>query len=172
MELIYKIATKRNLFIGLGFIVLVNAAVFPLVPKWFGVSISIDKILDIQFGFDKYFVLSSLSSMGEKGREVYLLSTLVIDSIYAIIYGVTYTIFFIFIAKDTSQKRIVFFPFLISLFDLLENTGIVSLILNYPNISEMLVVFTSFANRLKWIFALLTIVLVIVFIAKRLLQSK
>jgi hypothetical protein len=77
------------------------------------------------------------------------------------IYGVVYAIILIFIIKKKMYsgrlRYLILLPFLISLFDLVENTGIIYLVSTYPESNDMVVSIASFANQLKWIFAGITL---------------
>lgn len=173
-----KICSICNIIIGLLIIVVVNTIIFPYYAKSrFPVKIPLSKIPDLQFGVSKDFLTKTFILMQKQGREAYVNSTLYIDNIYALIYAFTYAILLLYLLKKNKKflkyKFVVFFPFLISLFDLLENIGFISLARNYPNLSNNLIAFASISNKLKWIFAGITfIVLFLIIISNLMLKIR
>ena len=92
------------------------------------------------------------------------LSTLFIDTPYALVYGFVYSFILLKLLKKNklwSYKLVAFIPFLASLADLLENTGLVLILLNYPLRLEVVVQFTSFFNQSKWFFAVIVLLLIV-----------
>ncbi len=137
----------RNIIIGIAIILMVNFVFFPL-------SVNTEYILDTHFGFPAYEVKRIFSALGVEGRKQYLLATIFIDIPYAIVYG--FTLMFIIARFSKNKTSLILLPLFISFFDLLENTGIILLLTSYPHIDNDIVVFTSVANALKWIFAIIT----------------
>jgi hypothetical protein len=155
-------SNQRNITIGVVFILFVNIVVFPIFPKlFFQVEIPLNEILDVHFGFTTDYVQQFFTSIETEGRKAYLLSTGLVDTPYAMIYGFVYAIILIFIIKNKMYsgrlRYLILLPFLISLFDLVENTGIIYLVSTYPESNDMVVSIASFANQLKWIFAGITL---------------
>ena len=64
-------------------------------------------------------------------------------------------------------KLIVFLPLTAFSFDILENLQITRLILNFPNINETNVYFSSMTTSLKWIAIVITISVLIYGIIKK-----
>ena len=168
-DFIEKYSTRKNILIGIGFIIFINAIAFPLFPMLFSNSnIIAGKILDIRFGFTPKTVQELLFSMTENGRHIYYLSTIIIDIPYALIYGFVYSFLIIFLLKKQNDKglkkkklhALAFTPFLITLFDLIENGGILYFITSYPQIDTAIVGFISLSNQLKWVFAGLNFILI------------
>ena len=149
-------SNTRNIITGVLFILLVNLVLFPLfTPE----KLELKLILDLHFGFSLQYVKQVLSIIEAAGRKKYLLSTLFIDTPYALIYGFVYALIIARLSQKISTKIrsiVMLTPFLISLFDLIENAGITYFIISYPNIQRNIVYFVSLANQLKWVFALLT----------------
>lgn len=159
-DFFFSKATGRNILVGIVLILIINFVVFPYFPRLFGISIPLSSILDLQFGFENDFVRRLLNILGEKGREVYFLSTLCVDIPYAIIYGFTYALSMAYLLKRKAMysfRFLVLLPLLIGFFDLLENFGILYLLQNPFTYDEKRVFYISWANKMKWIFSLLTI---------------
>jgi hypothetical protein len=153
-------STNINIGIGILFILLINIVIFPYFSSE---DVNIKSILDLHFGFSYDDVLSSLSSMKESGRKRYLLTTFLIDTPYALFYGLIYTFIIVKLSKNTFIKSfpyLVLIPLFISIFDLLENTGIIYFCVKFPDINNRIVTVFSFANQLKWVFGFLTLTVI------------
>ncbi|MCK5776032.1 MAG: hypothetical protein KAH25_07650 [Bacteroidales bacterium] len=180
-DFLEKYSTRKNILIGIGFIIFINVIAFPLFPMLFSDSnIIAGKILDIQFGFMPIMVQELLFSMTEKGRHIYYLSTIIIDIPYAITYGFVYSFLIIFLLKKQKDNKLnkrtcrmlVFTPFLITLFDLIENGGILYFITSYPQINPTVVGFISLSNQLKWIMAGLSFIIIMYLSLSVFIRSK
>ena len=171
-----KYSNKKNILIGIGFILFVNIVAFPLFPKIYSdTPYLLTNILDVKFGFSLETILNSLSLMQEEGRDCYLFSTIIIDIPYALVYGFVYSFIIIFLFKKVSSyksfKFLAIIPFFISLFDLIENFGIVYFINKFPIINSNIAYSISLSNQLKWGFSLLTFLLVLVLSIRVLRQA-
>ena len=156
-SLINRLTTKTNIIAGLVFILIINLLVFPVL---FGAyNIDIKSIFDVQFGFDTVFVQNLLDNLGAKGRYGYMIATLLVDTPYAVIYGFVYAVLInkILVRGKQKMRFFVYLPFVISFFDVLENAFTINFLLEYPHITSEFVPVASVANRLKWTFAVLAI---------------
>ena len=91
-------------------------------------------MLDLELFYNKENVVKNLSTMGPNGRSIYVLSSLLLDTVYPILYlslflGAYFKLF-------RSSKAILFVPVIAFSFDILENLQITRLNLNFPNINE------------------------------------
>lgn len=116
--------------------------------------------LDKRFSYTKLKVYKLLSDMGQEGRKINIFITGVIDMIYPLIYA---TLFVALQLKLTSSfsnkkiKRIIIFPIIVMLLDYIENFGFLSMLTNFPNLSESQVNTNSIITSFKWIFVLITV---------------
>ena len=97
--------------------------------------------------------------MGPDGRSIYVLSSLLLDTVYPILYlslflGAYFKLF-------RSSKAILFVPVIAFSFDILENLQITRLNLNFPNINETHVYLASMTTSLKWIAIAITVLVLI-----------
>ncbi len=156
-----RYAKKRNLWIGFGLVLLFNIVFLPLFPKLYKADIPIDKVLDLKFSYASDEVYSFFEELGERGRKAYLLSESLVDTAYMLVYGLFYSTLLVFIIerkKLYARKYVIILPFVVAFFDLLENLGIISLLLFYPSRKEILVVLTSSFSSAKWIMVLMTFI--------------
>lgn len=131
------------------------------------------QILDAQNNYDVDWVYLQFEGFGALGRQLYLVSVLIIDNLFAVSYGLGFCWVFIFLLNNSFPQyinmlyKICFFPFLLSIVDLLENISISILLIQYPKISSNLVQIASFFTETKWILLIFIIsLLIIAWIAK------
>ena len=122
-------------------------------------------MLDLELFYSKENVVENFSTMGPDGRGIYVFSSLLIDTVYPILYlslflGAYFKLF-------RSSKAILFVPVIAFSFDILENLQITRLNLNFPNISETHVYLSSMTTSLKWIAIAITVLVLIYGIIKR-----
>ena len=88
-------------------------------------------MLDLQLFYSKENVVKNLSTMGSDGRSIYVMSSLLLDTVYPILYlslflGAYFKLF-------RSSITIMLVPIAAFSFDILENLQITRLNLNFPN---------------------------------------
>lgn len=158
-------STITNIVIGIGIILFFNLILFPFLPKLIAdTSFSVKNILDVRFSYSPGLVYSVFTELGSDGRRIYLLSEVLFDLPYAVLYGFIYAILIIKLyenSKNYAVKYLFLFPFGISLFDILENTGIILMLKTFPDINDKLVFYTSAFTSIKWIFAIIVAAIVL-----------
>ena len=122
-------------------------------------------MLDLELFYNKENVVKNLSTMGPNGRSIYVLSSLLLDTVYPILYlslflGAYFKLF-------RSSNAIMLVPIAAFSFDILENLQITRLNLNFPNISETHVYLSSMTTSLKWAAIAITVSVLIYGIIKR-----
>jgi len=132
-------------------------------------------ILDLRLAYSPAEAYSLLENLGKYGRIIYLISEIIIDLPYAVIYSFVYALIIAALYKKnkfTFVKYLIFFPFLIGFFDILENTCIVLLIsffyMKITFIAQLASVFTS----LKCSFAVVTAFVVLVGLVNNLMNRQ
>ncbi len=122
-------------------------------------------MLDLELFYSKENVIENFSTMGPDGRSIYVLSSLLLDTIYPILYlslflGAYFKLF-------RNSKVILLIPITAFSFDILENLQITRLNLNFPNISETHVYLSSMTTSLKWAAIAITVSVLIYGLIKR-----
>lgn len=148
-----KFSSTKNITIGLLIILIMNIIVFPYFATE---TVNYKTILDLCFGFSYDDVIERLSPMQVTGRHRYLLTTLFVDTPYALFYGIVYSLLFTkLIGKEKFKKMmwVVLLPYYISIFDIIENIGVVYFTSQFPAMNVSIVPLFSIANQLKWIMA-------------------
>ena len=122
-------------------------------------------MLDLELSYSKENVVRNFNAIGSDGRSVYVLSSLILDTLYPILY--TSLILGAYIKLFKSSEVILYIPLIAFSFDILENVQITRLILNFPNINETHVYLSSMATSIKWIAISLAISVLIYGIIKK-----
>jgi len=147
-------SSKRSLFL-LFFIILSSLTiVIPLLPYNVG-----NYLLDLSFGFNREDVANAFNNLGERGKELHLYVSLLLDTVFPIIY----ISFHLGIYHYSNYKNnfIYSVPLLTGAFDLMENIQC-AMIMSIPSIesvSDQQIVLASGTNQVKWllVFTMITI---------------
>ncbi len=122
-------------------------------------------MLDLELYYGKENIVRNFNAIGSNGRSVYVLSSLILDTLYPILY--TSLILGAYVKLFKSPGVILYIPLIAFSFDILENLQITRLILNFPNVNETHVSLASTATSFKWIAILVTISVLIYGIIKK-----
>ena len=106
-------------------------------------------MLDLELYYGKENVVRNFNAIGPDGRSVYVFSSLILDTLYPILY--TSLILGAYVKLFKSSGAILFIPLIAFSSDILENLQITRLILDFPNVNETNVSLASMATSSKWI---------------------
>ena len=106
-------------------------------------------MLDLELYYGKENVVSNFNAIGPEGRSVYILSSLILDTLYPILYTSLFLGAYVKLFK--SSGVILFIPLIAFSFDISENLQITRLVLNFPNVNETHVFLASMSTSFKWI---------------------
>ncbi|MBD1141846.1 FkbM family methyltransferase [Pelagibacterales bacterium SAG-MED32] len=116
-------------------------------------------LLDLSFGFNREDVANAFNNLGERGKELHLYVSLLLDTVFPIIY----ISFHLGIYHYSNYKNnfIYSVPLLTGAFDLMENIQC-AMIMSIPSIesvSDQQIVLASGTNQVKWllVFTMITI---------------
>ena len=123
--------------------------------------------LDLMFFYTPAQAFEMMDQYGEAGRSVYLKIELTADIIYPIIYTLFYGLLLSWLFQrafkpDSSMQKWNVMPVGAWFFDMLENAGIVSMLMMYPSQPEVMGWLTMLFGSLKWGFFVITIWLVLI----------
>lgn len=124
------------------------------IPKVMSYSNDL-KILDmIPTGYDITYVNRLFEALGETGRQAYLTNQLPLDMIYPLLFGISYCLILGYFLKKlnifkTPYQYFCLLPILAGIADYIENIGIITLLKNFPDISEYTVNMTEFFSLVK-----------------------
>ena len=129
-----------------------------------------ENMIDLKLSYGIQDVYDSFNAMGEEGRVINIYSTLILDTVYPILY--VSLILGAYVKLFSKNGYILFIPILAGLFDLSENIQSVIMNLNYSTLDKSQVVLASLTTSLKWMFVALMILILVFGIFKKKLSSK
>jgi hypothetical protein len=123
--------------------------------------------LDLLFFYTPVQAFQMIDKYGEAGRSIYLKIELTADIVYPMIYASFFGVLISWLFQrafkpESSMQKWNVMPIGAWFFDLLENTGIVSMLLMYPSKPEVMAWLTMLFGLLKWAFFVATVGLVLV----------
>ena len=155
----------------LGLFLLTNAVyVFMLtvtIPKTMEFSNGM-KLLDMMpTGYDLIYVSGLFNSLGEIGRETYLINQIPVDMIYPLLFGLTYSFLLAYFLKKLNKLYTPFsylclIPIIAGIADYLENFGIIAMLKSYPELTDNTVKITSSFSLIKSISTSLFCIILII----------
>jgi len=113
------------------------------------------KLLDMMpTGYDSDYVITLFEALGDTGRFVYLYNQIPIDMVYPLLFGVSYCLILAYFLKKLNKMESSLFylcllPLIAGLFDYFENIGIITMLINYPNNSQILMKLTNLFTVIK-----------------------
>jgi len=132
--------------------------------------------LDLMFFYTPDKAFEMIEKYGGAGRSIYLKIELSADIIYPIIYSLFYALLISWLFQrgfkpESKMQKWNVMPVGAWFFDLLENVGTVSMVSMYPSQPAILAWITMLFGSLKWTFALISIVLVLIGLVKAALNG-
>ena len=127
--------------------------------------------LDLMFFYTPEQAFAMMDKYGEAGRSIYLRIELTADIIYPIIYTLFYGLLISWLFQrsftpENPMQKWNLMPVGAWFFDLLENVGIVTMLMTYPAKPAILAWITMLFGSLKWAAFVVTIGLVLVGLVK------
>jgi hypothetical protein len=139
------------------------------------------KILDMMpMGYDADYVNTLLNTLGEEGRQTYLVKQIPVDLIYPFLFGVSYCLVIAYFLNKIGKLESLFYlcllPVIGGFFDYLENVGIIALLNTYPDLSTRLIqvtnVFSIAKSTITTVYFILLIVVLIMFGINKMRSAK
>ncbi|EKE29676.1 MAG: hypothetical protein ACD_2C00122G0003 [uncultured bacterium (gcode 4)] len=143
--------------------------IFVTIPELMSYSKWLE-ILDMKpLWYDYDYVKKLFDALGENWRDTYLRRQLVLDSIYPLLFMITYSYIIKMVYENMlSNKKITLALSLTAIlwwfFDYFENFGIMKMIIDYPDNLENLAKITNIFSVLKSSFSTITFLTIIVWI--------
>ncbi|CAB4604488.1 MAG: hypothetical protein F2587_02070 [Actinobacteria bacterium] len=144
--------------------------------KAFAVADSAVKSLGTSLGFGQTEILAFLSERSDQMISAYVNFNLVWDTLFGLIYGVMYAVWVSVLFKSNSQRFGILnlLPFGQVIFDWLENVSLAALSNQYlaeGTVSSSTALLASTFSATKWVFSLLTYLVILVGIVIRIRVS-
>lgn len=130
------------------------------------------KLLDMMpKEYDLNYVNQLFTALGENGRSTYLFNQIPVDMIYPLLFGISYCLLLGYFLKKLNKLNskymyLCLIPIIAGIADYLENIGIITMLKNYPELTEVAVKSTSSFSLIKSIstsanFIVLVVILII-----------
>lgn len=126
--------------------------------------------IDLQFAYTPDRAYELIDSYSPETRSSYIIGEMTLDVIYPIIYTLFLSLTFLLLYPN--KQKIAFFPYVIFIADMLENTGIIIMLYNYPARLNNVAIITSVFSTIKWSLVVIAFVLLITGLIKALLKKK
>jgi hypothetical protein len=146
-----------------------NALIFPLIGDKLE-EISGYRMLDVLFNYSPGDVFTHLDAYGYSGRLLYLISSLSVDFVYPIVYSFLLAFLLTLFLRRSFPPgnpliRMQLIPFGMLCFDYLENVILAILLAVYPAKPTLLAFAASLFTSLKWCFAVISFLALLISIA-------
>ncbi|XMO85972.1 hypothetical protein AAFN75_14375 [Algibacter sp. AS12] len=135
------------------------------------------KLLDMMpTGYDLNYVSELFNSLGEIGRETYLTNQIPVDMIYPLLFALTYSLLLAYFLKKLNKLNspftyLCFIPIFAGIADYLENSGIITMLKSYPDLTEISVKTTSIFSLIKSISTTAFFIILIIVLMKLALKT-
>lgn len=113
------------------------------------------KLLDmLPFGYESEYVRQLFDTLGEEGRSTYLKRQLPVDMLYPGLFAISYSLIMVYFLSKMNKfngwvVNLAFLPIVAGLADYLENAGIITMLIKYPNQTRLMAELTSTFSVLK-----------------------
>jgi len=113
------------------------------------------KLLDMMpMGYDQEYINNLFEKLGQKGRDLYLYNQIPVDMIYPLLFSISYSLLIAYFLKKLNKLNSVFFflcwlPIVAGISDYFENFGIITMLINYPEINSISAILTNIFTVIK-----------------------
>lgn len=138
------------------------------------------ELFDVRMiGYTPEYARQLLSALGSEGRQVYLTQQIPLDMIYSLLFAMSYSVLTAYLLHRLSWFEgpafyLAMLPLIGGLLDGCENLAVMTMLNQFPDLSNQTAVLANYLTRTKFAFsmpALMSIViLLIIFVAKMIWQ--
>ena len=147
-------ASGKLILVLLALMLIFNVIIFPSLTA--GTTMV---PLDLQFAYTPERAYELIESYGDEMRWKYAIGEMTIDVAYPVVYTLFMSIALMLLFP--ANWKLAWLPYSIFVFDIFENTGIVTLLLNYPNQLNAVAWCTSFFSSVKWVMVLVVTLIIL-----------
>lgn len=123
--------------------------------------------IDLQFAYSPERAYELIRSYGEETRRSYMIGEMTMDVLYPIVY--TLFLSLTLLQLFPKNAKIALIPYIIFIADMLENTGIVTMLYNFPKELITVAILTSVFSTIKWSVVAIAVLLLIMGLVKALI---
>lgn len=155
IDFIVRSYSKRNLWIL--FIGTCLCAITMAIAAFFiGVGQSLDgvngsiQLLDTMLNYSMEEAYEQIKAYGENGRKICVFNTLILDSLFPLLYGAFMSLILVYLLRETKYRILILMPLLVILVDYVENTHIAFLLINFPERLPNVAYWCQLVTLIKW----------------------
>jgi len=124
------------------------------IPQVMAFANGMQLLDELPFGYEAQYVQHLLDTLGKEGRHAYLTRQLPLDMIYPGLFAISYSLITVYLLSKMGKFQgwvvnVAFIPVVAGLADYLENAGIITMLLSYPNHTSLMVELTSTFSVVK-----------------------
>ena len=167
LQHLFRLATWRNILVLWGALVAYNLLVLgPAYARIEAISGGV-RALDFLIVYRPEKAYDMIAAYGEQGRRYYATIALTLDTIFPLLSAAAFSltiarVFRAAFSRESVLHRALFVPIGAMVADLLENAGIVTMLLNYPRELRTIALLTSSMSTVKWTAVTAETVLVVI----------
>ena len=166
-DYLIRTASGRILIILFVVFILTTSVIFPLVSSLIEDPAGELESIDTKLYYSPAEFYEIIEPYGDQGRRVYALSHLTADVLFPLVYAFFFGLLIAYIfprafSVDSWVQRLNLAPFLLLIFDLIENISVVILLLVYPTQLQGVARFAGMITSLKWVIAGITVALPVI----------
>lgn len=154
-EFIYRNIKGKRVLIWVVFTYLIYAFILLVsVPSILKYTNGMNTFNMMPFGYSSEYVMKLLITLGSEGRHAYLFHQIPLDLVFPFIFafGNCLLVGYLLNRMNSLKGNLIYLcllPVFASWFDYLENIGVMTLLLKYPNVSELVIQFSNFFSVTK-----------------------
>ena len=166
-NLLIRLANGRTLLILFLLFILTTSVIFPLMSSLIEDPAGELEKIDTKLYYGPAELYEIMDAYGDQGRRVYAHSHLTADVLFPLVYASFFGLLIAYIfqrafPQDSWVQQLNLVPFVLLIFDLIENVSVVILLLAYPTQMGGLARVTGTVTSVKWMLAGITVALPLV----------
>jgi len=124
------------------------------IPKTMDFSNGMKLLEMLPTGYNQDYVNKLFKTLRENGRAIYLTNQIPVDMRYPLLFGLTYSLLLAYFLKKLNKLKSLFkylclLPIIAGITDYMENLGIITMLNNYPKLTEVIVNATNIFSVIK-----------------------
>jgi len=144
--------------------------IFITIPRVVGYAQGLNLFDMMPTGYSVGYAHTLLDALGADGRSAYLFAQLPVDMVYPFLFGLTYSLLIAYYVNKIQRFEkplfyLAVFPMLAGLFDYLENAGIISMIMNYPDVPSFTIRISNLFTIAKSVFSTISFTILIILLS-------
>lgn len=125
--------------------------------------------IDLQFAYTPQRAYELINSYSDETRHNYMIGEMTMDVLYPIVYTLFLSLTLLLLYPQ--KEKIALIPYVIFIADMFENTGIITMLYNYPSELHGVALATSVFSTIKWSVVIVCFLLLIVGLFKVLIRK-